>query len=100
MQEPVFIAKSVYQGSDFVGHLLVTGNQNEAILEMVGVEAKWRGRGVACALIDEALSQLSSQRVAYLCARSVRRNKSAMQMFRRAGFEWVRTEGYLLGRDL
>ena len=100
MKEPVFIAKAVYQGSDFVGQMLVTGNQSEALLEMVCVEQKWRGRGVACALIDEALAQLSGQRVAYLCARSMRRNTSAIQMFRRAGFDWVRTEGYLLGRDL
>ena len=69
-------------------------------LEMIGVEPKWRGRGVASAMIDEALMQLSSQRVGYLCARSMRRNKSAMQMFKRAGFEWIRTDCYLLGRDM
>ena len=63
-------------------------------------EPKWRGRGVASAMIDEALMQLSSQHVAYLCARSVRRNKSAIQMFKRSGFDWVRTECYLLGRDI
>ena len=67
---------------------------------MICVEPKWRGRGVASAMIDEALMQLSSQHVSYLCARSMRRNKSAMQMMRRSGFEWVRTEEYLLGRDL
>lgn len=100
MKDPVFIARAMYHGSDFVGYILVTGTQNEAMLEMVCVEPKWRGRGVASAMIDEALMQLSSQRVGYLCARSVRRNKSAMQMMRRSGFNWVRTEEYLLGRDL
>ena len=100
MKDPVFIARAMYQGSDFVGHILVTGSQNEAMLEMVCVEPKWRGRGVASAMIDEAVMQLASQQVGYLCARSVRRNKSAMQMMRRSGFEWVRTEEYLLGRDL
>ena len=100
MKEPVFIARAMYHGSDFVGQILVTGSQNEALLEMVCVEPKWRGRGVASAMIDEALMQLSSQRVPYLCARSIRRNKSAMQMMRRSGFDWVRTEEYLLGRDL
>ena len=69
-------------------------------MEMVCVEPKCRGRCVASAMIDEALMQLSSQRVGYLCARSMRRNKSAMQMMRRSGFDWVRTEEYLLGRDL
>ena len=64
------------------------------------MEPKWRGRGVASALVDEALMQLSSQHVPYLCARAVRRNQSAMQFFRRSGFDWVRTECYLLGRDL
>ena len=100
MKDPVFIARAMYNGSDFVGQMLVTGTQNEAMLEMVCVEPKWRGRGVASAMIDEALMQLSSQHVAYLCARSVRRNKSAIQMFKRSGFDWVRTECYLLGRDL
>ena len=83
-----------------MGEILVHGQQTEAVLEMVLVEPKWRGRGVASAMIDEALMQLSSQHVAYLCARSVRRNKSAIQMFKRSGFDWVRTECYLLGRDL
>lgn len=100
MKEPVFIARAVYHGSDFVGQMLVTGAQNEATLEMICVEPKWRGRGVASAMIDEALAQLSSQRVPYLCARTFRRNKSAVQLFRRCAFEWVRTECYLLGRDL
>ncbi|MDO4741512.1 MAG: GNAT family N-acetyltransferase [Eubacteriales bacterium] len=100
MKEPVFIARAMYYGSDFVGQMLVTGNQNEAVLEMICVESKWRGKGVACALIDEALMQLSSQNVPYLRANSVRRNTSAMQMFRRAGFEWIRTDCYLLGRDM
>ena len=100
MKDPVFIARSMYYGSDYVGDMLVTGTQNEAILEMICVEPKWRGRGVASAMIDEALMQLSSQRVPYLLARAVRRNKSAMQLFKRSGFEWVRTECYLLGRDL
>ena len=80
--------------------MLVTGTQSEAVLEMVGVEPKWRGRGVASALVDEALTQLSSQQVPYLRAGAVRRNRSAMQMCKRCGFEWVRTDCYLLGRDL
>lgn len=100
MKDPVFIARAMYHGSDFVGQILVTGSQNEAMLEMVCVEPKWRGRGVASAMIDEALMQLSREHVGYLCARSMRRNKSAMQMMRRSGFDWVRTEEYLLGRDL
>lgn len=100
MKEPVFIARAVYQGSDFVGQMLVTGTQNEAVLEMVCVEPKWRGRGVASALIDDAVMQLASQNVPHLLARAVRRNKSAMALFKRAGFAWVRTECYLLGRDL
>ena len=100
MRGPVFAAKSVYCGSDYCGDILVYGEPNEAVLEMVCVEPKWRGRGVASAMIDEALMQLSSQHVPYLCARSVRRNKSATQMFRRSGFDWVRTDCYLLGRDM
>ena len=100
MKDPVFIARAMYYGSDFVGYILVTGTQNEAVLEMIAVEPKWRGKGVACAMIDEALMQLSSQRVPYLRANSMRRNKSAMQMFKRAGFEWIRTDCYLLGRDM
>ena len=100
MKEPVFIARAMYYGSDFVGQILVTGSQSEAVLEMVCVEPKWRGRGVASAMIDEALAQLSSQRVPYLRANAIRRNKSAMQMFKSCGFRWVRTDCYLLGRDL
>ena len=100
MKDPVFIAKTIYYGSDFVGAMLVTGTQNEAVLEMIGVEKKWRGKGVASSLIDEALALLSAQHVPYMRANAVRRNKSAMQMLRRCGFEWIRTDCYLLGRDL
>lgn len=100
MKGPVFIAKAMYYGSDFVGQMLVTGTQNEATLEMVCVEQKWRGRGVASAMVDEALMQLSRQQVPYLTARAARRNASAMKFFKRSGFDWVRTEEYLLGRDI
>ena len=100
MRGPVFIAKALYYGSDFVGQILVTGSQNEATLEMVCVEPKWRGRGVASGLVDEAITQLIQMQVPYMVARAVRRNASAMKFFKRAGFEWVRTEEYLLGRDL
>ena len=64
------------------------------------VEPKWRGRGVASALVDEALGQLNKQQVPHLIARAVRRNASAMKFFKRSGFDWVRTEEYLLGRDM
>ena len=50
MRGPVFMAKAMYYGSDYVGSMLVTGTQAEATLEMVCVEPKWRGRGVASAL--------------------------------------------------
>ena len=100
MNDPVFIARAMYYGSDYVGEMLVHGQANEAVLEMVLTEPKWRGRGVASALIDEALGVLSAKGVPYLVARAVRRNQSAMKMFKRCGFEWVRTERYLLGRDL
>ena len=94
------MAKAMYYGSDFVGQMLVTGTQNEATLEMVCVEPKWRGRGVASALVDEALMQLVQQQVPHMTARAVRRNASAMKFFKRSGFQWVRTEEYLLGRDM
>ena len=100
MNDPVFIARAMYYGSDYVGEMLVHGQASEAVLEMVLTEPKWRGRGVASALIDEALGVLSGRGVPYLVARAVRRNQSAMKMFKRCGFEWVRTERYLLGRDL
>lgn len=100
MRDPVFIARAMYAGSDYVGEMLVTGQQTEATLEMVLVEQKWRGHGVASALVDEAVMQLSKQGVPYLTARAVRRNQSAMRLFKRCGFDWVRTDCYLLGRDL
>ena len=100
MRGPVFMAKAMYYGSDYVGSMLVTGMQAEATLEMVCVEPKWRGRGVASALVDEALGQLNKQQVPHLIARAVRRNASAMKFFKRSGFDWVRTEEYLLGRDM
>ena len=80
--------------------MLGTGTQAEAVLEMICVEQKWRGRGVASALVDEALVQLSKQQVPHIVARAVRRNASAMKFFKRSGFDWVRTEEYLLGRDM
>ena len=100
MRGPVFMAKAMYFGSDYVGSMLVTGTQAEAVLEMICVEQKWRGRGVASALVDEALVQLSKQQVPHIVARAVRRNASAMKFFKRSGFDWVRTEEYLLGRDM
>ena len=100
MREPVFLAKAMYYGSDFAGEILVTGNQNEAVLQMICTEPNWRGRGVASAMIDEAVQQLSKQDVPYLSARCERRNKSAVRLFRRVGFDWYRTEEMLLGRDM
>ena len=100
MQSPVFMAKSVYMGSDYIGDVLVTGHQGEAVLEMVLVEEKWRGHGVASSLMDEALMMMHRLGVPYMRANAVRRNKSAMMMFKRSGFEWRRTDSYLLGRDL
>ena len=67
---------------------------------MICVEQKWRGRGVASALVDEALVQLSKQKVPHIVARAVRRNASAMKFFKLSGFDGVRTEEYLLGRDM
>ncbi len=100
MHEPGFFARELYYGSDFVGAILVTGRQNESVLEMVCAEKKWRGRGVASSLIEEATEALRAQNIAYLCANAVRRNASAMRMFKRCEFEWVRTDCYLLGRDI
>ena len=100
MRGPVFAAKAVYCGSDYCGEILMYGEQNEAVLEMVCVEPKWRGKGVARALIDEATQQLIAQGVPYLRANAIRRNQNAMRMFQRCGFQWVRTDCYLLGRDL
>ena len=51
-------------------------------------------------LVDEALGQLNKQQVPHLIARAVRRNASAMKFFKRSGFDWVRTEEYLLGRNM
>ena len=100
MNGPVFAAKAIYCGSDYCGEILVYGEQSEAVLEMVCVEPKWRGKGVARALIDEVLQQLFTQGVPYLRANAVRRNQNAMKLFQHCGFEWVRTDCYLLGRDL
>ncbi len=100
MRGPAFVARQVYYGSDFVGALLVTGEQSEAVLDMVCVENKWRGRGVASSLIDEAVERLAQAQVPFLRANAVRRNANAMKLFRRCGFDWIRTDCYLLGRDL
>lgn len=100
MRDPVFIARATYYGSDFVGAILVTGTQAEAVLEMVCTAQKWRGRGVASALIEEAAQTIWGQQVQYMRANAVRRNASAMKLFRRCGFDWIRTQCYLLGRDM
>ena len=96
----VFIAKSVYYGSELAGSILITGNQREAYLDMVGVQPKWRGKGVATSLIDEATMQLVRQKIPYLVARAERRNKNAVKLFKRCEFDWIRTEELLLGRNL
>lgn len=100
MRSPVFIARATYYGSDFVGAILVTGTQAEAVLEMVCTAEKWRSRGVASALVDEAAEALLGLQVPYMRANAVRRNEGAMRLLRRCGFDWVRTDCYLLGRDL
>ena len=100
MREPAFIAKQMYYGSDYVGALLVTGTEAEAVLEMVCVEEKWRGRGVASALIEEASEALLAKGVPFLRANAVRRNERAMRLFRKCGFDWIRTDSYLLGQNL
>ena len=49
MRGPVFMAKAMYFGSDYVGSMLVTGTQAEAVLEMIcvsrsGAAAAWPAR--------------------------------------------------------
>lgn len=100
MRSPVFMARTTYYGSDFVGAILVTGTQAEAVLEMICTAEKWRGRGVASALIEEASDMLLAQQVPYMRSNAARRNASAMKLFKRCGFDWVRTDCYLLGRDM
>ncbi len=100
MQEPGFVARSVYHGDEPVGHILVVGNQNEAVIDMVCVEPKWRRYGAGTALAQEAMDVLCSRGVPYLVAKAPRRNIKALRMLQRAGFEWARTDCFLLGRDL
>lgn len=100
MQEPGFVARSLYHGDELVGHILVVGNQNEAMIDMVCIEPKWRRRGAGTALAQETMDVLHSRGVPYLVARAPRRNMKAMRMLQRAGFEWARTDCFLLGRDL
>ena len=52
------------------------------------------------ARVNPKLMQLAQQQVPHVTARAVRRNASAMKFFKRSGFQWVRTEEYLLGRDM
>ena len=100
MRNSVFAAKVVMYGSEFVGAILVSGTQQEAMIHMIGVEPKWRGKGVGAALIDEVLLQLSGQKIPYLVVRTVRRNQRMLRLLKRCGFEWIRTEELLLGRDM
>ena len=100
MRGQVFVAKAVYYGSDLCGLCLVTGGQQEAYLNMIGVEPKWRGKGVAAAMIDEVDQQLARQKVPYLVARAPRRNRQILKVFQRTGFDWIHTEELLLGKDM
>ena len=100
MRYPVFCAKVVLYGSEVAGALLITGSQQEAEILMVGVEPKWRSKGVGAAMIDEALEQLKEQKIPYLVVRAQRRNQRMLRLLKRCQFEWVRTEELLLGRDL
>ena len=67
---------------------------------MIGVEPKWRSKGVGAAMIDESLQQLVEQKIPYLVVRAQRRNQRMLRLLKRCQFEWVRTEELLLGRDL
>ena len=69
-------------------------------MEMAYVEPKWRGRGAGTAMLEEAMDVLHARGVPFLCAKAPRRNVKALRMLQRAGFQWVRTDCYLLGRDL
>ena len=100
MRGPVFFARAVYSGSDLAGELLLTGQQSEAVLEMVYTTPKWRSRGTASALVGEAQSLLEAQGVPWLTARAERRNGNATRLFQRCGFDWIRTEELLLGRNI
>lgn len=100
MRYPVFCAKVVLYGSEVAGALLITGSQQEAEMLMIGVEPKWRSKGVGAAMIDEALEQLKEQKIPYLVVRAQRRNQRMLRLLKRCQFEWVRTEELLLGRDL
>ena len=100
MRSPVVLARQMYYGSDLLGSILVTGTEAEGVLDMVCTAEKWRGRGVASALVEEARDMLLAHQVPYLRANATRRNAGAMRLLRKCGFDWIRTDCYLLGRDL
>ena len=100
MRGQVFMARAVYAGSDLAGELLMTGTPGEALLDMVYTAPKWRGRGTASALIGEAAALLAGQGTPWLVARAERRNARATRLFQRCGFDWIRTEELLPGKDL
>lgn len=100
MRGPVFMAKAMYYGSDYVGSSSSRARRPKRRWKWSAWSRNGAGRGVASALVDEALGQLNKQQVPHLIARAVRRNASAMKFFKRSGFDWVRTEEYLLGRDM
>ncbi len=62
------------------------GGEDEIHIEMLGVAPAWRGRGVACHLIEHAETTAEAQNIKLLSLEVVSDNKPAIQLYEKTGF--------------
>jgi len=81
----------------YVAFLIV---QAEGQVEAIGVDAAWRGRGLADALYRHALSSLALQHVPRMTALVASSNAASMRLHQRLGFGESQPRGAVWEREL
>lgn len=95
-----FSAYAVYSGDELCGEIVTYGTGSEAIIQTLYTTSQWRRHGVAKALFGHARTNLLKRGVQTVYMKAWRRNRRAMTCLQRLGFEWLRTDRILLGRDM
>ena len=97
---PYFMVLGVYTTEKCVGEILVTGNEGEAVLEMLYVLPAWRRHHVATALLLRAQEELLARGAQTLRVQARRSNAAALDMLQAHGFQWLHTVKVYPGMNL
>lgn len=90
MRLPHFMSLGVFlaSGRELVGEVLVTGEANEAVLEVIYTRPEWQRKGVAMALMAAAKAELRQRGAMGMRVISLRSNRPMLRLLQKNQFDW------------